>query len=135
MLWRECTQRELSTVIPSATTEVDAALRAAGLKPHDDLVVHYRFLGNYRFDLSVGRPAEGDPPAGMKIFEGPTGRIAHALHPGPYQELEQATDALFRWCREQGYETLTGSWETYHHLEHPDDPSTLPATVSVRLVA
>jgi effector-binding domain-containing protein len=127
---RICAMEELSTVIPAAATEVDAALRRARIKPHDDLVALYRIVDN-KFSLHIGRPANEEPPEELEVFELPGGPVARTLHVGAYNQLGYVTERIFSWAREH-HRKPGLSWETYHHLADPAAPTT---TVTVALRA
>jgi len=67
--------------------------------------------------------AEGD------VFSSwtPPGRIATAVHIGPYNRMGEAHEAIHRWCRSNG-QTLAGiDWEIYGDWN--DDPAKLETKV------
>lgn len=121
---RTCDLSELATVIPEGATQVDAGLGRAGINPHDDLVVLYRALGGTRFQLLIGRPTETIAADGLVAFSTPEGPTAVTMHVGPYEQLGKVADAMVAWCGSNSRIPTGYSWETYHHLENPEEPST-----------
>lgn len=129
---KRCGLQELGTVIPQAAGEVDRGLGAAGLKPHDDLVVHYVFREG-AFDLNIGRPSTDDVPGGLEEFSLPTGKAASMLHVGSYRGLHESYGTLRDWIETQGGNASDESWEIYHHLDDPSDESTYRTTLGIKL--
>lgn len=126
---RTCDLSELATVIPEGATQVDDGLGRAGIKAHDDLVVLYQALGGTRFQLLIGRPTESGTADGLVAFSTPKGPTAVTMHVGPYEQLGEVAHAMVEWCGSNSRIPTGYSWETYHHLENPDEPSTYQTTV------
>lgn len=57
----------------------------------------------------------------------PAGRVASALHIGPYQELCRAHDAVRKRCSDQGLAITGVNWERYG--DHHEDPQLLRTEV------
>jgi effector-binding domain-containing protein len=55
----------------------------------------------------------------------PAGRVATAVHLGPYDRLPEAHQAIRRWCADHGYTLAGPNWEIYDHWtdEWNSDPS------------
>jgi effector-binding domain-containing protein len=88
----------------------DAPVRKAG---HSHAVYDQCTPEHLRMRAGVpvsGRFADGEQ---VKCVELAAGRAAHAVHVGPYGEMDRTYIALHHWCR-AGNLALTGeSWEVY----------------------
>jgi GyrI-like small molecule binding domain len=58
----------------------------------------------------------------------PGGRVARAVHRGPFTELHAAHRAVLDWCAEHGHALSGVRWEVYGH--HHPDPAQLETEVS-----
>jgi len=107
---------ELSAFFGRAFASVFAVLGQQGVEP-----------AGAPFGLYAGMPADTVPvEAGVAVSREiepaddvvpsrlPGGRVASAVHVGPYDTLEQTYAELERWIAEQGLTSLPGPmWETY----------------------
>ncbi len=72
-------------------------------------------------DVEIGFPVS-KPLAGkgdIQASEVPGGKLAVAMHVGPYGDIAPAYDALFQFVKEQGYEPTGISYEFY--LNDPEE--------------
>ena len=47
----------------------------------------------------------------------PAGRVATAVHFGPYGRLGEAHAAIREWCARHGHRLANASWEIYGHWD------------------
>lgn len=81
-------------------------------------------------DLEVGFPVAEAVPAEGTIEQGelPATTVARVVHPGAFDGLSSAWDALFSWVEDQGLRARPedGLWEVYLTEPSPDmDPADL----------
>lgn len=63
---------------------------------------------------------EGFVPRGRVVASAlPAGRVARAVHRGPFTELHATHRAVLDWCAEHGHALSGVRWEVYGH-HHPD---------------
>ena len=114
---RRAAQRDLSTVIPQACGEVFKLAKAQRPTGLGRLVAFYLDCTTDLLELEVG--VELDSPIadshGLFASELPAGRVATAVHMGPYQELHRAHVAIREWCKAQGHSLAGPNWEIYGH--------------------
>lgn len=81
------------------------------------------------FPLEVGVQVDGpfEPVGDIVPSTLPAGRVARALHVGPYTDLHQTHMALQDWCRDQGLALAGRYWEIYG--DWTDDESKLETEV------
>lgn len=74
------------------------------------------------FQIRAGFPvSEGLRPAGRVLLERlPAGRVAHAVHAGPYDTVGAAYEAVMAYVVENGCTVVGDPWEVY--LDDPDVP-------------
>lgn len=77
----------------------------------------------------VSAPAEAHGDAHRLVLPG--GRVAQAVHVGPYDTMEKTYTDLQAWMTEQGLQPAVGMWECY--LSDPQDEPD-PATWRTRIV-
>lgn len=115
-----------------ALDQVWAFLRAhPGLRTdgHNVFVYHHPASRDAPMDVDFGvevirtfdREGEVAPAAA------PAGKVAMAVHVGPYDQLRRAHDAIHAWRAETGRAFAGTSWEIYG--DGSDDPSKLETTV------
>jgi effector-binding domain-containing protein len=83
--------------------------------------------GDVTFGVQVDEHFQETGDGGVHCASLPGGRVAWAVHRGPYDKVGEAHDAVADWSRDTG-EPLDGpSWEIYG--DHNDDPALLETTV------
>ena len=113
---RRASSRELSKVVPEACGIVWNVIRARQVKGAGRHVALYL---DHEINLEVGVELEA-PFAGDGEVIGsslPSGRVATAVHFGPYGQLHAAHTAIRDWCAKQGYALAGACWEIYGHWE------------------
>ena len=116
--------------------EVYKYLNEAGVKERGlNVIVYWNEAGRNLLDSEEGLLME----AGVEVEaalpqEGvvhaaatPAGRVASAVHVGPYDQMGKAHDAVRAWCAEQGHTLAGPNWEVYGHWN--DDPQQLRTEV------
>ena len=108
--------REMSQFVPAACGEVWAFVRSAGLlKPSRHVALYLDAHGSVEVGVEVSEHFVGNDRVHCSRL--PSGRVATAVHFGPYQRLSEAHTKIRQWCAEHGH-LLTGvSWEIYGHWE------------------
>ena len=68
----------------------------------------------------VGAPVEGEGQ--IKASKLPGGKVATAMHIGPYETLVETYEAMQSWTKEKGYQVEDDMWEAYltNPCEVPD---------------
>ncbi len=125
------TQAELSTAFGPALDKVWAFIRSSGMAfTHNVFLYPARFAdggGEVTFGVQVNEHFEEVGEGGVHCASLPGGRVAWAVHRGPYNQVGAAHDAVTSWCREAGEPLAGPSWEIYG--DHNDDPALLETTV------
>ncbi|HEV7405482.1 MAG TPA: GyrI-like domain-containing protein [Chthoniobacteraceae bacterium] len=122
--------KELPRFVPAACGEVWAFIRAAGLpRPGRHVAVYLDAQGSVEVGAEVSAPFAGNER--VQCSQLPLGRVAMAVHFGPYQRLSAAHAAIREWCAGHGYLTAGISWEIYGHWEESwnTDPSKIRTDV------
>ncbi len=127
---RRARQQDLPTVVPEAcgiVWKVTQSQQVPGAGRHvavylDDVI-----------NLEVGVELEA-PFAGYGEVVGsttPAGRVAHATHYGPYNQLGAAHQAIREWCAQHGHLLAGPNWEVYGHWQDAwnSDPSQIVTDV------
>jgi effector-binding domain-containing protein len=123
---RSCVRpQELSKFVPAACGEVWSFFRSAGLpKPGRHVAL---YLGDGQGSVEVGAEVASPFTGNDRIHCShlPAGRVASAVHFGPYPRLGDAHRAIREWCAEQGHRLSSVSWEIYGHWQESwnADPS------------
>jgi effector-binding domain-containing protein len=129
----QTTWPQLSATIQRLLDHVWTVMRTDSMGPrlsHDDfgenVILYLDRHPTIEVGVLVDRPiSERD---GLIPSELPAGRIARAIHRGPYDQLGRAHDGMHAWCRANG-QTLTGvRWEHYGHWR--DDPNELETLIA-----
>ena len=108
--------RELARFVPAACGEVWSFARAAGLpKPGRHVALYLDAQGTVEVGAEVTEAFAGNDR--VHCSQLPAGRVATAVHFGPYQRLAETHARIRQWCAEHG-QRLTGiSWEVYGHWD------------------
>jgi AraC family transcriptional regulator len=109
------------------------AVRAAGLETGHNLIV-YREASGDEFEMEIGvQVAAGSslPSGEVVIRETPSGRAAHALHRGPYDQLPVVYDAIRAWAPSHDAVLSGTAWEVYG--DWSEDASNLETDVYILL--
>ena len=81
------------------------------------------------FGVEIVRAFE--PDGEVRLAETPGGRVAAALHVGPYERMRETHDVIHAWAKANG-ETFAGmSWEIYG--DWTDDASKLETRIEYLL--
>jgi effector-binding domain-containing protein len=100
--------------------KIAAAIGAHGATPAGPPYARYYNDDRSAFDVEAGMPFTGSLTAGeVSVVELPGGRVAKAVHVGPYDTLAQEYDRIVAWSNEHGHRLGKGPWESY-----VNDPST-----------
>lgn len=116
---------DLSRFVPEACGEVWSFVRSSGLPAPGRNLALYQADGWVEAGVEVPEPFGG----GERVFlsELPQGRVAHAVHYGPYRTLGETHRALREWCAGQGVELTGTCWELYGHWQ--EDWNANPAAI------
>jgi hypothetical protein len=116
-----------------ALDQVWAFLRATpGLRTDGHNVFLYRPAGGLlECDFGVEVTRAFEPSGEVRLVETPAGRVASALHVGPYGRLMEAYGAIDAWIAANGEQAGGVSWELYG--DWSDDPSKLETRVELLL--
>ena len=123
---------ELSANISESLGEVWTFVReAVDLGPRHSVVLYKGNPNAGPADVEIGvqvaRPFDGTSPAGVRCSELPAGRVARAMHRGPYDQMAPTYQAIENWAKDTGH-TLSGpSWEIYG--DWTEDPSQLKVEI------
>lgn len=124
-------QEELSKFVPAACGEVWSFIRSAGLSNPGRHVALYLNDGEGTVEVGaeVGGPFSGTER--VQFSRLPAGRVATAVHLGPYGRLGEAHKAVRDWCDEHGHRLSKVSWEIYGHWQDSwnTDPSKIRTDV------
>ena len=107
--------RELPRFVPAACGEVWSFVRSTGLPKPGRHTALYLDAGLVEVGVEVSERFAGD--GRVHCSQLPAGRVATAVHFGPYQLLSKAHTEIRQWCAEHGH-LLTGiSWVIYGHWD------------------
>ncbi len=108
--------RELARFVPAACGEVWSFVRAAGLpKPGRHVALYLDAQGSVEVGAEVTEPFAGNDR--VHCSQLPAGRVATAVHFGPYQRLAETHTRIRQWCAEHGHRPTGISWEIYGHWD------------------
>lgn len=122
----DVTRDEFPDAIGRAIGEVAAAMEAAGVELAGPPFARYLAF-EPQIRAEVGFPVLRPAPDVGRVVAGrlPGGRVASAVHVGPYDGLEQTYALLTRWLGELGLRTTGAMWEVYWSDPETDpDPAT-----------
>ncbi len=117
---RRAKAAELSKVVPDACGTVWSVIRAHQVPGAGRNVAVYWDCRDGQVNVEVGVEMDG-PFAGhgeVAASATPAGRVATAVHYGPYRQLCGAHDAILSWCRNNRYTLAGPSWEVYGHWKN-----------------
>lgn len=120
------TWAELPALWPTLLDEVWAVVRAGGVGAVGHNVMLYRGdVPDIEVGVQVARPF---PLVGRVVPSAlPAGRVAAAVHRGPYDRLGETHDAVHRWAAAHGHRLSRVRWEVYG--DWIDDPAALETEV------
>ena len=120
--------RLLDRVWPMMKAEPMSAILA-----HDDFGENVILYLDPNPTIEVGVLVDGPflPTDGLVPSELPGGRIARAIHLGPYDRLGKTHEAVQAWCRDKGHQLSGVSWEHYGHWH--EDPEQMETAVAYLL--
>lgn len=121
--------KDLAKFVPAACGEVWSFIRSAGLPRPGRHTALYLDDGWVEVGAEVSEPFAGNER--VQCSQLPAGRMATAIHFGPYQRLAEAHDAIRRWCDEHGHRRTNVCWEIYGHWDASwnNDPSKIRTDV------
>ncbi len=91
----------------------------------------YYSMDMQNLDVEIGFPV-ARPLAGkgeIQASEFPGGKLASAMHVGPYDQLGAAYEALGQWVKAQGYEATGVTYELYY-----SEPETPPQEIRTEII-
>jgi len=112
-------------------TALAAYMQAQGVEAAGPPYASFQFVGDQMtldagFPVAEALPGEGEIVAG----ELPGGKHAVSLHVGPFDQVGETYEALFRWIAEQGLRPAGGPREVYL----TDPQSTTPDQLRTEVV-
>ena len=121
--------QELAQFVPAACGEVWSFARSARLPRPGRHVALYLADGLVEVGAEVSQPFTGNER--IHCSQLPGGKVATAVHFGPYGSLGNAHAAIREWCARQGHRFSGASWEIYGHWEDSwnSDPSKIRTDV------
>ncbi len=127
---RRASLPELSNVVPAACGEVWKSIRAQQISGAGRLVALYL---DDQINLEVGVELSAPYSGNGQLLASatPAGRVATAMHLGPYTLLHKAHEAIRSWCGDKGYRLAGPNWEIYGHWieEWNTDPTKITTEV------
>jgi effector-binding domain-containing protein len=120
---------ELPRAIRAGLDRVWAFLRTAPVRPAGHNVCVYRAPAPDGIELEAGVQVSGpfEGAGGVACSATPSGRAAHIVHLGRYEDLGAASDALAEFCRARGAGVPVVVWEVYG--DWAEDPAQLRTDV------
>lgn len=109
------TQGDFPKIIGEAYHKIFKYLKEINEDPVDAPYTAYYNLDMNNLDVEMGFPV-GRPLLGkndIKSGEIPRGRYVTCLYKGPYSQMEQSYNEIFRWIEDNGYEK-TGVYYEYY---------------------
>jgi effector-binding domain-containing protein len=105
------TTADLATTIRSLYDELYGHLRAAGVRTGQNVILYLNTPRNIEVGVEIELPFDDVP--GVERSQLPGGRVARAVHVGPYTGLGDTHTAVQRWCQSHGLPMAGPSWEVY----------------------
>lgn len=105
----------LPQVMGDVYGELGAFMGQRGITPAGPPYAMYYNMDMEALDVEMGFPVAADAPVEGRIKMGklPAGKIAAAVHTGPYAKLEETYNKLMAYVKEQGLETEEWMYEYY----------------------
>jgi len=102
-------------------SEIYAFIQKKELAPVGPPFAYWHGMTGSSVDMECGFPVSESVKGEGRIKGSklPGGRVATAIHLGPYDKLSEAYKAVESWIRDNGYQTAGNSWEVY--LSMPDE--------------
>ena len=118
---------ELPALWPVLLGEVWTCLRAEGITSGcPNVMLYLDDTPRVEVGAELTRPC---PLTGRVVGSTlPSGRVARAVHQGPYAALADTHDTVLVWCEARGLRVAGPRWEVYG--PHRDDPARLTTEVS-----
>jgi effector-binding domain-containing protein len=122
------TRADLAATIRELLDDVWTHIRGRDdLVPGPSVVLYRGDFGEGLSDIEVGvqveRSFDGVSVSGVRCSVLPAGRVARALHLGPYDQMASTYDAITAWARDSAHTFAGPSWEVYGDWD--DDPAKL----------
>jgi effector-binding domain-containing protein len=121
---------QLAKVVPEACGQVWKVIQAQKIPGAGRHVALYR---DDAINLEVGVEMAQPFARTSEVIASslPPGRVATAVHMGPYQQLHFAHVAIRDWCKKQGHALAGPNWEIYGHWDQSwnKDPSQIRTDV------
>lgn len=109
-----CRHKEIGPTLHACFGVVGAAMQAQGAQMAGPPLCRYLRWGDVDCDLEAGAPTDRllqDADGAHALTLG--GRVATAVHRGPYDRLRQAWDEGIAWLEAEGLEAVGPPWEVY----------------------
>ena len=107
---------DLSRFVPAACGEVWSFIRSAGLRqPGRHVCLYLDRQGSVEVGAEVSEPFVGSDR--VQCSQLPSGRVASAVHLGPYARLAEAHSEIRQWCADHGHPLSNIFWEIYGHWD------------------
>ena len=123
---------KLPLLLGEAYGKIAGYLAELGAQPAGAPFAAYYNMDMQDLDVEIGFPV-AEPVVGKDDIQSsqvPGGRLAFALHTGPYADISPAYDVLTQFAKEQGYEPSGVSYEFY--LNDPQE--TLPQDLQTQII-
>lgn len=106
---------KLSDVMGEVYGELGAFMGEKGIVPAGAPYAMYYNMDMEALDVEMGFPVAGDPACEGRIKAGeiPGGKIAAAVHTGPYDKLEETYNKLMAFVKEKGLDVQEWMYEYY----------------------
>ncbi|MFB3764711.1 MAG: GyrI-like domain-containing protein [Methanotrichaceae archaeon] len=102
-------------------SEIFTLMQKNKIAPVGPPFAYWHDMTGDKIDMECGFPVSGSAKGEGRIKSSklPGGKVATALHIGPYDKLAEAYKAVESWIRDNGYHIAGNSWEAY--LSMPDE--------------
>jgi len=109
--------KRLSDTIGVAYGRIMEYLTELGVQPSDAPFTAYHNMDMENLDVEMGFPVKQELPGQEDIqFRSiPAGKYASWIYTGPYSQMEQPYNEMFRWIEEHGYEPTGVYYEYYYN--------------------